>query len=126
METQRVHKVRNKKKEHDSIYSISTKWVIDANIKAFFDRIFHYWILDNFPMPNSTGIILKDWLRNPTEYQGKLEVTPMGVHNVINPLITNFVLDGLENRVTSGYQTTMTNPERTEWMKRKGHRSLFG
>ena len=123
--TQRVRKVRNKKREQDSKYFVSTKWVIDANIKAFFGRIFHHWILDNFPMPSSTGIILEEWLRNPIEYQGKLEVTPMGVHGVINPLIANFALDGLENRVTSGYRTTMTNPERTEWMKRKGHRSLF-
>lgn len=124
--TERVRKVRNEKREQDSKYSVSTKWVIDADIKAFFGRISHQWILDNFPMPSSTRILLEEWLKSPIEYQGGLEVSAMGVRGgVIGPLIANFTLDGLEDRVTSGHRTTRTNPERTEWMERKGHRSLF-
>nr|YP_009040961.1 ORF622 [Tetraphis pellucida]AIB08452.1 ORF622 [Tetraphis pellucida] len=123
---ERARKVRNEKREQDSKYFVS-KWVIDADIKAFFGRIFHRWILNNFPMPSSTGIVLEEWLKSPIEYQGELEVSALGFPrgDVISPLIANFALDGLENRVTSGHRTTMTDSERTEWMERKGHRSLF-
>jgi RNA-directed DNA polymerase len=122
---ERVRKVRNKKREQDSKYFVS-KWMINASIKAFFSQIFHQWILDNFPMPSSTGIVLEEWLKSPIEYQGELEVSAMGFRGVISPLIANFALDGLENRVTSGHHTTMTDlSKRTEWMERKGHRSLF-
>ena len=67
---ERVRKVRNKKREQDSKYFVS-KWMINASIKAFFSQIFHQWILDNFPMPSSTGIVLEEWLKSPIEYQGE-------------------------------------------------------
>jgi RNA-directed DNA polymerase len=118
---QGVREVSNNKMEQNSKNFVS-KWVIDADIKGFFGRIFHRWILNNFPMPSSTEIVLEEWLKNPIEYQGELEVSFRGV---ISPLIVNFALDGLENRITSGHRTTMTNPKRTEWMQRKGHRYLF-
>ena len=118
---QRVRKVSNNKMEQNS-KNFVCKWVIDADIKGFFGRIFHRWILDNFPMPSSTEIVLEEWLKSPIEYQGEFEVSFRGV---ISPLIVNFALDGLENRITSGHRTTMTNPKRTEWMQRKGHRYLF-
>jgi hypothetical protein len=51
-----------------------------------------------------------------------IEVSAMGVPqgSVISPLITNFTLDGLEERVTTRQQTAMTNLKRTKWIKGKG------
>jgi hypothetical protein len=51
-----------------------------------------------------------------------LEVFAMGVPqgSVISLLITNFTLDGLEERITTRQQTTMTNLKRTKWIKGKG------
>lgn len=118
---QRVHKVSNNKVEQNSKNFVS-KWVIDADIKGFFGRIFHRWILENFPMPSSTEIVLEEWLKSPIEYQGELEVSFCGI---ISPLIMNFALDGLEKRITSRHRTTMTNPKKTEWMRSKGHSYFF-
>jgi RNA-directed DNA polymerase len=118
---QRVHKVSNNKIEQNSKNFVS-KWVIDADIKGFFGRIFHRWILENFPMPSSTEIVLEEWLKSPIEYQGELEVSFCGI---ISPLIMNFALDGLEKRITSRHRTTMTDPKKTEWMRRKGHSYFF-
>ncbi len=66
--TERVRKVCNNKKEQDSKYFISTKWVIDVDIKAFFGQISYQWILNNFPMPSGTKRILEEWLKSPIEY----------------------------------------------------------
>lgn len=125
--TERVRKVCDNKREQDSKYFVSTKWVIDVDIKAFFGQISYQWILNNFPMPSGTKRILEEWLKSPIEYQGELEVSAMGVPqgSVISPLIANFTLDGLEERVTTRQQTAMTNLKRTKWIKGKGHKSLF-
>jgi RNA-directed DNA polymerase len=96
--TERVHKVCNNKREQDNKYFISTKRVIDVDIKTFFSQISYQWILNNFPMPSGTKRILEEWLKNPIEYQREFEVSAMGVPqgSVISPLIANFTLDGLE------------------------------
>jgi retron-type reverse transcriptase len=46
--TEGMHKVYDNKREQDSIYFVSTKWVINVDIKAFFDQISYQWILNNF------------------------------------------------------------------------------
>ncbi len=78
-------------------------------------------------MPSDTKRILEEWLKSPIEYQGELEVSAMGVlqGSVISPLIVNFTLNGLEEKVTTRQQTIMTNLKRTKWIKGKGHNSLF-
>jgi hypothetical protein len=42
----RVRKVCDNKKEQDNKYFVSTKWVIDVDIKAFFGQISYQWILN--------------------------------------------------------------------------------
>jgi RNA-directed DNA polymerase len=127
MKMKRLRKVCDNKREQDSKYFVSTKWVIDVDIKAFFGQISYQWILNNFPMPSGTKRIIKEWLKSPIEYQGELKVFAMGVlqGSVISPLIVNLTLDGLEERVTTRQQTTMTNLKRTKWIKGKGHNSFF-
>ncbi len=78
---ERMRKVCDNKREQDSKYFVSTKWVIDVNIKAFFG---YQWILNNFPMPSGTKRILEEWLRSPIEYQGELEVFAMGSLKVVS------------------------------------------
>jgi retron-type reverse transcriptase len=46
--TEGMRKVYNNKREQDSKYFVSTKWVINVDIKAFFDQISYQWILNNF------------------------------------------------------------------------------
>jgi RNA-directed DNA polymerase len=74
---------------------IRAQWVLEADIKGFFDHISHQWMVDNIPMDKE---ILRKFLKAgfvdgnhlyPTE-----EGTPQG--GVISPILANMTLDGLE------------------------------
>ncbi len=76
----------------------SAEWVLEADIKACFDKISHKWILQNIPLNKK---VLKQWLNAgyidnkhwfPTE-----SGTPQG--GIISPTIANMVLDGLEEKI---------------------------
>ncbi len=58
---------REKRSLHDAIKmtfislarKVSAQWVLEADIKACFDRISHDWLLENIPLPKW---ILRQWL----------------------------------------------------------------
>jgi RNA-directed DNA polymerase len=75
-------------------------WVLEADIKGFFDNITHDWILANIPM---NKYILAEWLKagyvdRNTEYETMAGV-PQG--GPISPIIANIVLDGLTAHVAA-------------------------
>ena len=79
------------------------KWVLDADIKGFFDNINHDWIMKHIPLPSPHKTILKGWLESGAiqkvgkfgeEFVETITVTPQG--SIISPTISNFVLNGLE------------------------------
>ncbi len=78
----------------------SVQWVLEADIKACFDRIDHQWLLEHIPMDKST---LKQWLTAGYIEQQVLmptrEGTPQG--GIISPTLANMTLDGLEKLVKS-------------------------
>jgi RNA-directed DNA polymerase len=72
-------------------------WVLEADIKGFFDNIAHESILNmvgNFPKRE----LIKGWLKAGFVFQGKLEPTQQGTPQggVISPLLANIGLHGLE------------------------------
>lgn len=73
-------------------------WVLEGDIKGFFDNITHRWILENVPM-NKT--VLRGWLKAGYVHEFKHFETTAGVPQggVISPLIANIVLDGLQAAV---------------------------
>jgi len=84
----------------DQIFKIlrqkgSSQWILEADIKGFFDNIDFDWILEHIPM-NKT--VLKAWLNGGFIEGGKWFPTTEGVPQggVISPVIGNGVLDGLE------------------------------
>jgi RNA-directed DNA polymerase len=100
---------RAKRSLHDAIkqcfISLATKvaapWVLDADIKACFDRIDHQWLLDNIPLPKG---ILSQWLKSGylenAQFYDTKEGTPQG--GIISPILANMALDGLEAVVLKG------------------------
>ena len=77
-------------------------WVLEADIKGFFDNIAHESILNmisNFP---NRGLI-KEWLKAGYIFKGKLNPTDMGTPQggVISPLLANIGLHGLEEHIKS-------------------------
>jgi RNA-directed DNA polymerase len=75
------------------------KWVLDADIKGFFDNINHDWILANIPLNNKLKVILKDWLKSGHIDKGVFYMSESGTPQggVISPCLANFTLNGLED-----------------------------
>jgi RNA-directed DNA polymerase len=81
-------------------------WVLEADIKGFFDNIAHESILTmlgNF----SKRELIKGWLKAGFVFQGKLNPTEQGTPQggVISPLLANIGLHGLETYIKA------TNPK---------------
>lgn len=82
------------------------KWVLEADIKGFFDNIAHEFILDminKFPKRN----LIKGWLKAGFVFKGKFNPTDTGTPQggVCSPLLANIGLHGLETFIKS------TNPK---------------
>jgi len=75
--------------------SYSAQWVLDADIKACFDRISHQWLLDNIPMDTK---ILRAWLKagyvDRQVFHHTDTGTPQG--GIISPILANMTLDGMD------------------------------
>ena len=81
-------------------------WVLEADIKGFFDNIAHESILSlvsNFPKRE----LIKGWLKAGFVFQGKLNSTEQGTPQggVISPILANIGLHGLETFIKT------TNPK---------------
>jgi len=86
----------------------SAHWVLEADIKACFDRIDHDWMIRHIPMDRR---ILSAWLKSgyieEDIFRRTEEGTPQG--GIISPVLANMVLDGLEAVVHSSVAKTGTN-----------------
>jgi RNA-directed DNA polymerase len=76
------------------------QWVLDADIKGFFDNIAHESILKMIGTHPSRETI-KGWLKAGYIYEGKLNPTETGTPQggVISPLLANIGLHGLETTI---------------------------
>lgn len=80
-----------------NLFSRWHNWVLEADIKGFFDNIAHESILTmmgNFPNRE----LIKGWLKAGFVFQGKFNPTEQGTPQggVISPLLANIGLHGLE------------------------------
>lgn len=73
----------------------SSQWILEADIKGFFDNINFDWILQNIPINKK---ILSAWLNCGFIEDRTFHPTTTGVPQggIISPVIGNRVLDGLE------------------------------
>lgn len=76
----------------------AAQWVLEADIKACFDRISHDWLLTHIPLPRR---VLRQWLKSGyLDKEARFETedgTPQG--GIISPTLCNMTLDGLEDLV---------------------------
>jgi RNA-directed DNA polymerase len=80
-------------------------WVLEADIKGFFDNIAHESILSmisNFPKRE----LIKGWLKAGYFFRGEFNLTETGTPQggVISPLLANIGLHGLETHIKSTNQ----------------------
>lgn len=54
---------------------VSSKWVMEADIKGCFDHISHDWLIANVPMDKG---ILRKWLKSGLLHRGRYEATEAG------------------------------------------------
>jgi len=75
----------------------SKRWVLEADIEAFFDTLSHEWLLRNIPMKREMleKFLKAGFINTRTR---AVHETPMGTPQggVISPILANMALDGLE------------------------------
>lgn len=94
---------RKERSTHDAMSQLfvsmslkaSATWVLDADIKGFFDHINHDWLMRNVRMDKR---VLKQWLKSGVidkrQFKRTDEGTPQG--GIISPTLANITLNGLE------------------------------
>lgn len=78
-------------------------WILEGDIKGFFDNISKQWLLNNIPMDKH---ILSEWLNMGFIYLDRWNETVSGVPQggVISPMLANMVLDGLEGEIAKRFE----------------------
>ena len=73
----------------------ASDWVLDADIKGFFDNLSHDWLLENIPMDKRA---LRSWLKAGVLEDGRFQRTDEGTPQggVISPTLANIALSGIE------------------------------
>jgi len=100
-----MHGFRKGRSAHDALASIrasiqrSPKWVLDADIEKFFDRVNHITLvkkLDTFPaMEKAIWRILRSGVIEGSVYNETEEGTPQG--GPLSPLLANIALCGIDS-----------------------------
>jgi RNA-directed DNA polymerase len=78
----------------------TASWILEGDIQGFFDNIRFSWIEEHLPMNKQ---VLSKWLKSGFVERGTLYPTTAGVPQggIVSPVISNMVLDGLEQVVCS-------------------------
>jgi len=86
----------------------ANQWILEADIKGFFDNINHDWILRNIPIDKK---VLRQWLKSGVINENVFEKTDAGTPQggIISPTIANMVLDGLEEVIKRTAEWRNTN-----------------
>ena len=108
---------------HDAIEAIFTaickldKYVLDADIKACFDRINHQALVEKIKTFGALKHLIRNWLKAGIMEGEQLfpseEGTPQG--GVISPLLANIALHGLETAIQKGFPISKGTAKQIAW-----------
>lgn len=123
-----AHQAIEKIKEH---LNDGFRWVIDADIKGFFDNVDHKTLMKLVNKEVSDGKVLgliEQWLKAGVMVEGKLEKTEVGTPQggVISPLLANIYLHELDEELSSmvnarvvRYADDFVILTKTKWMAKR-------
>lgn len=77
------------------------KWIVKADVAAFFDSIMQNWLIENIPMDKT---VLRKFLRAGVVKNGEFFVSKQGISfaSSLSPILGNMVLDGLQSYIYDG------------------------
>ena len=77
------------------------KWIVKADVAAFFDNAMHNWLIENIPMDKT---VLRKFLRAGVVKDGELFETNRGISfaSSLSPILGNMLLDGLQSYIYDG------------------------
>lgn len=89
------------------------KWILDADIKGFFDNINHKWLVENLFLNYKLKLIVEAWLKSGAIDKGIFHKTELGTPQggIISPTLANFTLNGLEKVVYESIYELSRNQE---------------
>lgn len=111
------------RKNSNKRYFVHSRFVINIDVKQFFDRVNHSWLLENYPFPTKFIHILKSWLSNATIFQGEHEIPLTGFPqgSVIGPSLANYTLNGLEKIIIPNKKTAFDSEKFNYYVKQGYH-----
>lgn len=89
----------------------SPRWVLEGDIKGCFDNISHDWLMNNVPLDRE---ILRKWLKSGVIDKNVFVHTDAGTPQggVISPLLANWALDGLADKLVQKFGHRVSNPKK--------------
>lgn len=87
------------------------RWILEGDIKSYFDRISHEWLLTHVPMDPQ---VLRRWLRagflEKHAWFATTDGAPQG--GTISPALANWTLDGLQRLLAERFAEASTGPRK--------------
>jgi len=122
-----AYKSMASRKNSNKRYFVHSRFVINIDVKQFFDKVNHSWLLENYPFPTKFIHILKGWLSSAIIFQGEHEILLTGFPqgSVIGPSLANYTLNGLEKIIIPSKKTAFDS-EKFNYYVKQGHRYKKG
>jgi retron-type reverse transcriptase len=102
-----------------SYVASKNKYILDADIKGFFDNINHDWIIANVFLPTQFKFFVQGWLKakiiDINDTIDPTSGTPQG--GIISPTLANMTLNGLEENILNSIKTLTNNKDQFKRVK---------